>query len=75
MEASHNLHLWKDTFYTALTLAINFYRKERNQLHSHRTMQLQVAAMLSLAAKLESNKINFAEVISRVCALSRSDIV
>lgn len=75
MEACESMCLSKDTFYTAVQINKKFYKKERNQLFPHKLMEVQVAAILSLAAKLESNKINYPEAISAVCGLAKCDII
>lgn len=75
MEASQNLRLSKDTFYTAVQITKKFYSISRNQLFSHQIIEAQVAGILSLAAKLDSNKINFVEAISVVCGFKKSDVI
>ena len=52
MEACQNIRLSKDTFYTAVQIAKKFYNKERNQLFPHKIIEIQVAAIVSLAAKI-----------------------
>lgn len=52
MEAAENLHLSKDTFYTAVTLSKFIYNKEIYQRCTLKIIEIQAASILSLAAKL-----------------------
>lgn len=75
MEATETLHLSKDTFYTAVAMAKKIYEKQRYQRFPHRVIEIQVASMLSLAGKMETNKINFVEAISAICGFQKEQII
>ncbi len=75
MEATETLHLSKDTFYTAVAMAKKIYEKQRYQRFSHKVIEIQVASILSLAGKMETNKINFVEAISAICGFHKNQII
>jgi hypothetical protein len=51
------------------------YGKCQNRGHVMKILEIQIAAILSLCAKMESNKVNYPEVISAVCGFDKNDII
>lgn len=75
METATCLQLTRNAFYAAVVMSRSIFQRSTLNFLSAKIVNLHSTAIMSLSAKMESNRLNYAEVLAGMCSTQKEEII